>query len=321
MDRFKSLIDQRVPLKYINIDHDMTSYDCQMSLINFIKSQSSQNPFYFKGLLSKYIKILEKSNEDVLDALYDLFLNPNIFNAKENSPDTPDFIKYHVSGFQQISEKDSDNIIIKEQPRLISGKNTTGLRTWEAALYLSNGLNEESSLIPFNLDDKTILELGCGTGLLSLSLAKVYHRKTKLKRIIMSDGSTTVFENFSEIVKVNNINDENLIKCQQLIWGEENMIKESIDLVIAADVTYDSTVLDPLCQTIDDLFKQNDLKLTLIACTIRNIDTINSWEEKLDKWFPNRWSIAKSEKSPGLMRSMCFFNPTTPEIRIYSIKN
>ncbi|KAI5951739.1 hypothetical protein KGF54_004814 [Candida jiufengensis] len=323
MDKIQSFIDQRVPIKYINIEDDIISYDNQLELVKLINSHIDQNAYYFKNLLSKYIKKLELSNEELSDEVYDLFVDPKILNAKELSPDTPDIIKYHVNGFTSIAKDDSNKVIIKETPRLISGNNTTGLRTWEAALYLSNCLNDQNILqhiIPFGLENKTILELGCGTGLLSLSLAKIHHKTRPLKKIIMTDGSMTVFDNVQEVLKLNDLESDNLIHCQQLIWGEELTIKSKIDVVIAADITYDSRILRPLCQTIAELFQYKDLKLALIAATVRNIDTINCWEEELNNWFPNRWETTKSEKDPGSMKSMCFFSPNTPEIRIYSIE-
>ncbi|CAX43336.1 conserved hypothetical protein [Candida dubliniensis CD36] len=314
--RFFSLIEQRVPAKYISFTVDDLKYDAQLEFVHCIQTVLPLNPYYVKTVLKEYIKHIESSNEDTSDELYESYCDPEVLNARELGPEQTDVIKYFISGFnQQYNGNDKDTITIKETPKLISGSNTTGLRTWEAALYLSNFLNAKDSP-PYNLANKTVMEIGCGTGLVSLALAKNYHN---IKKLIMTDGSTNVFDNLQETLRLNNLNDSSIIQCQQLIWGEKTTVEEHVDYLVAADITYDTRILDPLCQTIKDLFSNNNLQFAVIAATIRNVDTIKEWESKLDVWFSGKWSVMETESDPHSIQSNCWFNVNTPEIRIYEI--
>ncbi|EMG51113.1 EFM3 Protein-lysine N-methyltransferase EFM3 [Candida maltosa Xu316] len=315
MKRLFALIEQRVPARQITIQDEDLSYELQLQLAEFISAVIPLNPYYVKSILNEYIKRLESSEVEISDEIYDLYCDPQILNAKELDPSTPDIVKYFIAGFdQEFTGDEKENIVIKETPKLISGANTTGLRTWEAALYLSNFLNNKKDP-PYNFKDRTILELGCGTGLVSLAIAK----NQNVKQIIMTDGSTNVFDNMRETIKLNNLENANYIRCQQLVWGETTAIEGNVDYIVGADITFDGRIVEPLCSTINDLFVKNNLQSAIIAATIRNIDTINQWEQELNKWFDGRWEIKISIANPNSIESNCWFNLNTPEIRIYEI--
>ncbi|KAK6461090.1 putative methyltransferase-domain-containing protein [Scheffersomyces coipomensis] len=324
-------IDQRIPIYEIfESSESLLSTICQLStqesIVNHIKSSTiiQLNPYYIKLFIKSYITILEKKNVEIWEDLYELYCDPTILNSQELQPTDTDLLIYPINGF---SITDSyQTITIKETPKIISGLNTTGLRTWEAALYLANYLND-STLSTYDFKHKSVLELGSGTGLLSLSLLKTYG--DEIEKLIVTDGSISVFDNFHETLKINHLSQEKL-KCQQLLWGttnpehEDSFIQappENIDIIVAADITYDSRVLDLLCQTIDDFFKVSNTQLALISATIRNIDTITEWESQLNKWFNGNWSIKHSTLQPGDIDSLVKFKQTTPEIRIYQIIN
>ncbi|KAI5953885.1 hypothetical protein CANMA_004724 [Candida margitis] len=324
MEKLRACIEQRVPVKHIHIPDELTDYTSQLELVEFLKPQVVNNPLYFKSFLSQYIQRIEVLSQETSDEIYDLFVDEQILNAKELPPDVSDVIKYHVNGFNNIGSSADDMIVMKEMPRLISGNNTTGLRTWEAALFLANMLNDEkarSTFLSCDLANKTVVELGCGTGLLGLSLAKHCHKRSPLHKIIMTDGSTAVFDNLQESLERNNLSESNVLQFQQLIWGEPLTINGNVDLIIAADITYDVGVFETLCNTINDFFTLKNLQFAIIAATVRNAETINSWENELDKWFPNRWETAVVESRPGSISANCYFDVNTPGIRVYIIKS
>ncbi|MDC6272246.1 hypothetical protein PP707_08090 [Acetobacter pasteurianus] len=334
MNRLKAHINQRVPVKELPIIKEILNYECQLEVVKFVRLRIEINPYYFKCFLKLYISEIELVQEETSDELYELFVDPQILNSKELDVDVSEIISYNVGGFYTGGDGDGDGdckkntqtILVEETPKLISGNNTTGLRTWEAALYLANCLQDSAivnSLLPSGLDQsKTILELGCGTGLLGLSLAKtqkIYNSGTKTpSKIIMTDGSMAVFENSHSMLSLNSI-DSSLVQFRQLIWGEDLALAENVDVVVGADITYDSRILEPLCKTIDDLFRNHGLQTALISATIRNAKTIESWEKELNTWFEKRWNVPVVEKQPGNIKSACYFGTNTPEIRIYRI--
>jgi ribosomal protein L11 methylase PrmA len=121
---------------------------------------------------------------------------------------------------------------------LISGSNTTGFRTWEAALHLGSYLltEEGRSLVK----DKNILELGAGTGFLSLLCAK----HLGAKHTTSTDGDEGVVEALKENAFLNELHDESYFQSSVFRWGrgivgswvEEDFASWPYDLVIGADI-------------------------------------------------------------------------------------
>ncbi|KAK6197075.1 putative methyltransferase-domain-containing protein [Scheffersomyces amazonensis] len=326
-------LDQRIPIGEIFSGLNLiiiTSAGSQDQILHHIEQSNiiQYNAYYVQLFLKRFISLIEKQNEEVAENIYELFCSPEVLSSKELDPTVADVLQYPLDGFD--AKQRSTSIIIKETPRLISGINTTGLRTWEAALFLSNYLNDKS-LCQYDFKNKTILELGAGTGLLSLSLLKT---REDLSRIILTDGSLAVFDNFENTLKLNGMSHSDKFKCQQLLWGTTNeqepetfnqLPPSSIDMLVASDVTYDSRLHDLLCSTIHDFFSHSNTKIAIIAATVRNDTSNNLWEDKLNKWFGSddsrQWSIKYKHGNPEEIDSMIRFRKGTPEIRIYEITN
>lgn len=296
------------------------------------------NAYYCKLFLKSYISCIEKEGYELLEALYEVYCDPKILNAKELAPTDTITIHYPIGGFDSVP---TTVVSIKETPKIISGINTTGLRTWEAALFLSNYLNNFQNP-PYDFGNKTILELGGGTGLVSLALLKYYSNHIReIRDLVLTDGAVSVFDNFIENTKLNGINVHDDVEkgpkiwCKQLLWGttnpedKENFTQDPIDdvdVIVAADVTYDSTILEPLCSTIHDFFRQSNTKVAIIAATVRNEETIANWEKELDKWFGKdsehgSWTVKHHCKEPEKVHGHVWFRRNTPEIRIYEIQS
>jgi protein-lysine N-methyltransferase EEF2KMT len=134
---------------------------------------------------------------------------------------------------------DSDPAItLLERRHLISGSLTTGFRTWEAALHLGSYLltPEGSPLIR----DKSVLELGAGTGFLSILCAK----HLAAKHVTTTDGDEGVVEALKENLFLNHLDDEKRVLTSVLRWGrglkgtwvEEDCEAWPYDVVIGADI-------------------------------------------------------------------------------------
>lgn len=319
--KIKTCLNQRIPvndfmnLKSHNLSPSIISYENQQKIYELLEEIITLNPYYVKLFLKQYITLIESSEDEVeiLEELYELYCSEEILNAIESDPYSNDILKYSIG---------RNTISIKETPKIISGNGTTGLRTWEAALYLSHYLN--SSRCAINFDDKKICELGTGTGLVSLSLLK---NQGNLGEVIFTDGDSSLIENLNDTFKLNNINQSNTIKTQQLLWGTTNPLNEETfiqnvpdsEIVIAADVTYDSSILPQLCSTLFDFLK-NGTELILIAATIRNELTIKDWEIKLDRWFGKLgWEILEECNEPNVVNEEIWFKSGTPPIKLYKI--
>lgn len=121
-----------------------------------------------------------------------------------------------------------------ESRSIISASGTTGLRTWEAALHLSNYLSLRA---PDLIDGKHVLELGSGTGLMSIFCAK----HLKARHVAATDGDEGIVDSLKENIFLNGLEGDSRIESLVLRWGwplnETTFADESpFDVVLGADL-------------------------------------------------------------------------------------
>lgn len=129
-------------------------------------------------------------------------------------------------------------ITLLERRNLISGSLTTGFRTWEAALHLGSYLL--SSRGRDLIKDKSILELGAGTGFLAILAAK----HLQARHVTTTDGDESVVEALKENLFLNGLDDEKRVIASVLRWGhglkgtwvEEDCEDWPYDVIIGADI-------------------------------------------------------------------------------------
>ncbi|KAH0543022.1 hypothetical protein FGG08_002630 [Glutinoglossum americanum] len=186
-------------------------------------------------------------------------------------------------------------VTLLESRSLISASGTTGLRTWEAALHLGAYL----SLSPKGRDfvrGKRVLELGAGTGFLSILCAK--HLDSE--QVLATDGDPGLVEALETNFLLNGLgNNCEKIGASVLKWGwalmggaiEIRGEGHQWDVILGADIlendigvadhgmaqTYDSAVVPYLVSTLRDLFDVFPRAEVLISATIRNADTFEAF--------------------------------------------
>ncbi|KAH3681575.1 hypothetical protein WICPIJ_007449 [Wickerhamomyces pijperi] len=337
LDKFTANILQRIPQRHLHIPFDSIQNDeqYQHSLLATLQTISLTNPFYAKQTLESLLGHRAQTviSGDLMDSYYDL-LSTLLFSKPLLATD-PDLIQYNIT--PQISIK------VWETPMIISGAGTTGFRTWEASLFLCEYLAAEMSTTTamttsFKGDHKfNGLELGCGTGIVSMFILKFLQSISGNGSVCLTDGDSSLIEKLAPNLTLNDITateaeteiatPETSIthKSQRLWWGEDS-IPENVDIIYAADVTYDSSVIPSLVTCITQALTQG-VKYCLIAATIRNEDTIRVFELALDQ-VPLRWEIVQErETSAGGNYSnisgqagLVWYAEGTPAIKIYKIE-
>ncbi|KAI0454443.1 putative methyltransferase-domain-containing protein [Xylaria acuta] len=173
-------------------------------------------------------------------------------------------------------------ITLLERRNLISGSRTTGHRTWEAALHLGSYLLTKSGCDL--IKEKSVLELGAGTGFLAILCAK----HLGARHVTATDGDEVVVDCLKENLALNSINDEERVTARTLWWGDElrgawveqECSSDPYDVVIGADITYDKVAITALVQTLRDLFQVRPSLLVIIAGVVRNAETFQTfWDE------------------------------------------
>lgn len=264
MDLFIIRLKQRVSITYLNF-HLLSlplSEDSQNEILNTLVDISHTNKHYSMCILKKLIDIFENEKDMEINESYYEYLMEWL-QSKPLKPTDTDIITYTFDNRSEIK--------IRESPNLISGLGTTGLRTWEASLYLSNYLMDKQL-------DGDIVELGCGTGIVSISILKNSLFKS---RLYITDGDSQLVERVKDNIEMNGVTRTDNYEIRKLWWGED-YLPDNVRTLVAADVTYDSGIIPELIQVINEGMSQGSVQTAIIAATKRNEDTLKVWEQWLD---------------------------------------
>lgn len=176
--------------------------------------------------------------------------------------------------------------------------NNTFFYSFQASVALSDWCLDNSELFK----NKTILELGSGVGVTGIILGSVCFPK----RICLTDCHSAVLEVLCENVTINSANLEteqletpceslllkkhtnngSVVEVYKLLWEniDEKVCKKfgEVELVIAADVVYDSDLFVPLANALR-CFLICGTSEVLLACTERNKNTLDHFFAILSK--------------------------------------
>lgn len=187
------------------------------------------------------------------------------------------YVTYTLSSLP-LQDQATPTITLLEARNVFAGSGTTGLRTWEAALDLGNYLCANHDRL---VRGKSILELGAGTGYVSILCAKYLGAS----HIIATDGSHDVVSSLSTNFYLNDLQDSSAIECKELKWGQALVGGEhpewnggrKIDLCFGADLTYDEDAVPALVSTFGDVFELYPNLQIIYAATIRNPATFEKF--------------------------------------------
>ena len=171
------------------------------------------------------------------------------------------------------SSTKSPSVTLLENRTLISAGGTTGHRTWEAGLHLGYFLCQNPSIV----NERRILELGAGTGFLSILCAK----HLSATHVIASDGADEVVYNLPENLFLNDLEGSERIVPMDVKWGWPLLGTEDekwnggrpVDVVLGGDITYDRSVIPALMATVTDLFRLYPRVEVYISTAQRNEKT------------------------------------------------
>jgi SAM-dependent methyltransferase len=164
----------------------------------------------------------------------------------------------------QCNGQRSFEILINEQSVLLELEHrlrSTGSDLWDSALVLSHALNRLSLIEGYDscdLADKTVLELGSGTGAVGLVCAKCLHSG----RVVATDLEANLGL-IERNIKSNGLGTS--VSCLALDWKDE--LKSSrimsitnnkkLDVIVGSDLflPFAKDLLQPLARTLSDLLR------------------------------------------------------------------
>ncbi|KAM7371510.1 hypothetical protein PAMP_008743 [Pampus punctatissimus] len=221
---------------------------------------------YRRLFLLELIRRQEAAGCDPLDELYDAL------TAVVAAVETTECYKSYLLPC-------GDAVSLLENVAVIS-EGTTGLVTWEAALYLAEwALDHRQSFT-----GRTVLELGSGVGLTGVTVC----RSCSPARYFFSDCHPRVLQKLRDNIQLNGLAESPSVSVEELDWTEvtEERLKEiGANTVIAADVVYDPDIVRSLVKLLSKILKCSSahvLPEVFICSTIRNPETYSGFKQQLE---------------------------------------
>ena len=211
----------------------------------------------------------------------------------------------------------AQEVVIGESHSVLAVSGSTGMRTWEAALHL--GTLFCSSFGEEFVQDKHMLELGAGTGFLSILCAKYLGAR----HVRATDGSDQVMTRLRDNISYNHLENDKRISTSHLLWKSpigdvEDGAWERLgeyDLIIGADVTYDPKSIPSLVFTIRLLLLQKSKAKAIISATVRSHTTVQNF---LNACTNSSLAVEDIRTSPGRSEpQLGFFHSTLVPIRVF----
>ena len=234
-------------------------------------------------------------------------------------PSTEAQKKNHLTYTIPSCSLDNRTVTLLEAPSLLASSGTTGFRTWEAALFLGTYLTSPAGR---NLiREKRVVELGAGTGFLSILCVK--HLGARF--VLATDGNQEVISDIKTNLSPNGLIEGDQIQADVLKWGhtlingiaDSREAKFTFDLIIGADVTYDVKSIPSLMATLRELFELYPRIAALISATVRNEQTLDSFIKAAQA---NNFDIVQLDVAmPTKSQQLGFFIPTVTPIKIFVI--
>lgn len=180
------------------------------------------------------------------------------FESEETREKAVDDAAFILSSFSDSPNNDEDDALTREFGfPTSSGKNVeiqindapltgadhtdVGLQSWGASIVFSRLMCETPAR--FSLDqlpsDPSIIELGAGTGIIALTLAKLLPTLGLEAHILATDYHAAVLENLKSNITTNFGTDHAPVKARLLDWASPpSALTKSADMLFAADVVY-----------------------------------------------------------------------------------
>lgn len=151
--------------------------------------------------------------------------------------------------------------------------NTYNMMMWIVAVWnsgvlltrLLDKLNQStisSSSSTSIFKDKTIFELGCGTGLASITVAKL-----GASSVYATDSNPEVLALAQRNIERNNLSSSNIARTVPLQWGllDATEYDSRADVIIGSDLTYNSGSWVALAETMSTLLKDEGIVIYLVS--------------------------------------------------------
>lgn len=161
---------------------------------------------------------------------------------------------------------------------------TTGLTTWPGSLCLAEYCLQNKE----KLENKSIIELGCGVGFLgiltTLSCNPKKYEFTDCNDQVLQLLCANLSINKIQHQYIDNTNEAENVVVRNLNWSTFKVTdhNDNIDVILAADVIFDPNILKDLCKTLSVLISPPTT--AYISITVRNTETYKTFLKSLEQY-------------------------------------
>lgn len=156
----------------------------------------------------------------------------------------------------QQTQSTGQVVSVLQGPSVAAGQ--TGVAVWNSCLLLTRLLDALTQQSPTWLEHKTVVELGCGAGLASISAAKL-----GASRVLATDGNSNVVELAKRNIICNDV--QHKAEAITLQWGFLDAVDyaDTADVIIGSDLTYNAGSWRVLAETLATILKPGGIVVYL----------------------------------------------------------
>jgi hypothetical protein len=208
-------------------------------------------PSYRRRLLQALVRAAEEDNCELADELVDLFIDAQLDGQAD--PDT-DGWRYKTFTYDAASADRGPAPPLQQLPGTVALRccqnllaDSTGAHEWSAGLRLAELCLSRPELFA----GKACLELGCGTGMVGVALARAGARS-----VVLTDGNAAVVDNCCANLALNGMDARpgasavadppDGIQVEQRVWEEWTNDVAPPDVLLGADLLYDPKIFPVL---------------------------------------------------------------------------
>lgn len=303
---------------------DIEEQDRFANYLNACRLEFPPSERYLRALLQLYISEIDRVEgvEVESDALMEIVLEVSQLKEEFPDPHESSYLSFFINSKSNKSPS-AHALRIRQFPY----HNDISLRLWEAGACLAEFFLAHSSLVV----DKKVVELGAGVGLTGFIIAGC----CGASKVHLTDCTDECLLNLEHNIAINQswlkkYSESANISQGYLEWSEFvdckrkeetsfcNVEFNTADILIAADVTYDVSVIESLVAVIQSfLLNDPDNKEVIFAITKRNLNTFDLFLEQLKRYQVTSNWIASGEECERLPRiCSCNFNQPRSDVQI-----
>lgn len=174
-------------------------------------------------------------------------------------------------------------IELNDAPLTPTDHTSVGLQSWASAIIFAERICANPARymsIPQRTAPLRVLELGAGTGLLSIATARLLERMGVDATIVATDYHSAVLDNLLQNVKTNNVS----VQIESLDWSRPPPL-EPYDIIIGADVVYHPEHARWIKNCVEKMLKKGGVFWLIIA--MRSSGRHDGLWETVDDVFPD----------------------------------